>query len=69
MDFQHARWRKGTGSGDSGCVEVALETRLIGVRDTKDLGTGPVLAFRPSVWTSFLNGLRGDDFTPEWTEN
>ena len=56
-------------SGDSGCVEVALDTPLIGVRDTKNNGTGPILTFRPSAWAAFLDGLRSGEFTPDRIDN
>jgi len=36
-------------------VEVAeLRTDLIGVRDTKDAGAGPVLLFSGAAWRSFV---------------
>jgi Domain of unknown function (DUF397) len=44
-DFSKARWRKSNASGDGGCVEVAYLDGVIGVRDTKDNGAGPVLMF------------------------
>ncbi|MDH6109832.1 hypothetical protein P3T36_005367 [Kitasatospora sp. MAP12-15] len=52
-------------SGDTGCIEVALGDPLVGVRDTKDNGTGPILAFGTSAWTAFVNGVRSGDFTPD----
>lgn len=57
-----ARWRKSVNSGDTGCVEVALSSLVVGVRDSKDNGCGPVLAFTPTAWTSFLAGLRKNEF-------
>ena len=69
VNFRHARWRKSSVSGDSGCVEVAIDTSLVGVRDTKDYGTGPILAFTHAAWTSFLNGLRDRDFASERNHN
>lgn len=61
-NFATALWRKSNTSGDSDCVEVALNTKLIGVRDTKDRGTGPVLAFSRDAWASFVGGVRDGDF-------
>ncbi|MFI0223238.1 DUF397 domain-containing protein [Streptomyces lydicus] len=69
MNFHHARWRKSSVSGDSGCVEAALNTALIGVRDTKHHGAGPVLAFSPLAWTSFLQGLHSGDFASDWIDS
>lgn len=44
---KRASWRKSTFSSMNGsCVEIGwLEPGRIGVRDTKDRGTGPVLIF------------------------
>ncbi len=65
-NFLGATWFKASGSGEGGCVEVAVTTSLIGVRDTKDKGTGPILSFDPSAWTSFVEGLHHGEFAPEW---
>jgi hypothetical protein len=61
-DFATALWRKSNNSGDTDCVEVALNLRRVGVRDTKDREKGPVLMFTRDAWTSFLGGLRAGDF-------
>ncbi|WP_405583332.1 DUF397 domain-containing protein [Streptomyces sp. NBC_01190] len=65
MDFSSARWRKSNVSGETGCVEVALNLPMVGVRDTKENGSGPILAFSPVAWTSFLQGLASGDFRPD----
>ncbi len=44
-EWAGARWFKAESSGDHGCVEVAFLGSRIGIRDTKNHGTGPVLAF------------------------
>lgn len=64
-DFRAARWRKSNNSGDGGCVEVALSDGWIGVRDTKDQGSGPILAFTLHEWNSFLTGAHNGEFAPE----
>ncbi|WFE46962.1 DUF397 domain-containing protein [Verrucosispora sp. WMMD1129] len=59
MELTDARWRKSTRSGPDGgnCVEVADNLPgLVAVRDSKD-PTGPVLAFPPTAWRSFLTHL------------
>ena len=56
------RWRKSARSGDNGaCVEVRRAGVHIQVRDSKDR-SGPVLAFDPSAWTAFLDGLKANRF-------
>ncbi|MFD6755385.1 DUF397 domain-containing protein [Micromonospora gifhornensis] len=60
MDLSNARWRKATRSGTSGgdCVEVADNlVGVVAVRDSKD-PAGPVLAFEPAAWRSFLDLVR-----------
>jgi len=53
-------WSKSSYSACNGnCVEVAeLHPGLIGVRDTKDAGCGPVLAFGADAWQSFINDVK-----------
>jgi hypothetical protein len=57
-----ATWRKSSYSTYNGnCVEVAqLSTGLIGVRDTKNHGSGPVLVFASASWRRFLNAVKDD---------
>jgi len=45
------------------CFEIArlLEDR-VGVRDTKDKGSGPVLIFNQSEWNAFLLGAKAGEF-------
>jgi hypothetical protein len=48
-------WRKSSRSGSSqSCVEVSAADRVVGVRDTKLHGQGPVLEFAPAAWRAFL---------------
>ena len=53
-------WRKSSYSACNGnCVEVAeLHPDVIGVRDTKDAGRGPVLVFEATAWQSFLESVK-----------
>lgn len=62
-DFTNAKWRKSSNSGDAGCVEVAYADGWLGVRDTKQKGVGPVLAFTPVEWSAFLDGAANGEFS------
>jgi hypothetical protein len=57
-------WRKSTlSSGSDNCVEVGVaDDGTIGVRDSKQHGSGPVLAFTPSEWEAFIGGVRRGEF-------
>ncbi|SCL38943.1 protein of unknown function [Micromonospora pallida] len=60
MDLTGARWHKSTKSGGNGgtCVEVADNLAVaVYVRDTKDNGTGPVLAFSRESWRAFVTDV------------
>ena len=59
-------WRKSTFSTYNGnCIEVGfLDNGLIGVRDTKHDGRGPVISFTRDGWNSFIDRTRAGDFGP-----
>ena len=63
-DIAAASWQKSSFSGYNGsCFEIArLRGDRIGVRDTKDHGSGPVLVFNQDEWTAFLVGLKAGEF-------
>lgn len=58
-DLSHVSWRKSSRSTyTNGCVEVGpFGNGLIGVRDTKQCGEGPMLIFGEAAWGSFLADL------------
>lgn len=63
-EVSRAYWRKSHFSNMNGnCIEIGrvLPDR-IGVRDTKDNGTGPVLIFTGSEWSAFLAGAKDGQF-------
>lgn len=59
-----ALWRKSARCGaNAGCVETTrLSTEHIGVRDSKNVTTSPVLSFTPAEWTSFVQDIRQGRF-------
>lgn len=54
--FAAATFRKASGSGDAGCVEVAVTKAAIGIRDSKQ-PAGGVLGFATPEWRIFLTGV------------
>lgn len=62
-DFSQAKWRKSSVSDSGGCVEVAYVDGVIGVRDTKQAGLGPMLLFTEREWVAFLDGVALGEFT------
>jgi Domain of unknown function (DUF397) len=59
MDVTPVAWRKSSRSGDNGgaCVEVAIATPTVAVRDSRHLD-GPQLAFTPRTWQAFTEKLK-----------
>jgi len=55
-------WRKSSFSSDTAnCVEVAVITPHIAVRDSKD-PTGPELHFPAAVWADFVRSTKDGTF-------
>ena len=53
-------WRKSSRSGESGgCVEVALTSSSVLVRDSRDR-LGMKLAFSPDQWRGFVRRLKNE---------
>jgi hypothetical protein len=61
-DFAQTAWCKSSYSGTAqNCVEVAANPpAAVGVRDSKD-PHGPVLAFTPDAWRSFVAGVKNGE--------
>ncbi|HEY5833990.1 DUF397 domain-containing protein [Streptomyces sp.] len=66
MSADTREWFKSSYSGGANteCVETAIHTRGVDVRDSKD-PEGPVLAFSPAAWASFIREVRGGGIHPE----
>ena len=62
-DLSRAEWRKSSRSGGNGgaCVEVAVTSTTVGVRDTKDRAGG-TLVLSPGCWAGFVSGIRDGRF-------
>lgn len=55
MDLEFTHWRKSSFSGppDNDCVEVAFDSALVGLRDSKNPAAG-VLVFDRSAWQALV---------------
>jgi hypothetical protein len=54
-------WRTSRYSAPNGdCVQVAAAKRVVGVRDTKERGRGPVLEFPAAAWLAFIATAKAD---------
>ena len=59
VGIKAASWRKSSRSTANGaCVEVGSGPAVVGVRDAKDQGSGPVLAFSADTWAAFTARIR-----------
>lgn len=63
-DAASTTWIKSSLSTYNGtCVEIAqLRNNRVGMRDTKDHGRGPILAFSQREWSAFLAGAKAGEF-------
>jgi hypothetical protein len=60
MIRQHTGWCKSRHSDPNGtCIEVGQSKEgMIGVRDSKQQGAGPILEFTRSEWAAFLSAIQ-----------
>lgn len=60
-DFE-GRWRTSTRSASQGqCVEVAVTSTAVGVRDSKSRNDG-TLRISSARWGDFINGIKLDHY-------
>jgi hypothetical protein len=63
VEVASAAWGKSSYSNSSeGCVEVASRDRVVGIRDSKQHGRGPVLEFTATAWSAFLAAVKDGKF-------
>lgn len=55
-------WRKSSRSSLNGCVEVAVSSDAILVRDSKMNPIGPVLRYTPHEWALFIWAVKNGEF-------
>jgi hypothetical protein len=57
LDLTRCEWKKSTASGDNNaCVEVAMTSCTVGVRDTKSRADGHLEVPTPA-WSALVNAL------------
>ena len=62
FDAATAQWRKSSRSGQQGgCVEVAWQAAVVGVRDSKD-PAGPHLEVTAAQWRGFVAAVAAGRF-------
>jgi hypothetical protein len=62
-DCVQVGWRTSSHSDAHGnCVQVRAGERVIGVRDTKERGRGPLLEFPAAAWRSFIATAKSGAF-------
>jgi hypothetical protein len=58
-ESQTASWRRSSRCAHGDCVEVGSpRAATVAVRDTRQHGAGPSLAFTPVAWRSFIAGVK-----------
>ncbi|MGH3938689.1 MAG: DUF397 domain-containing protein [Pseudonocardiaceae bacterium] len=64
FSFIHAVWRKSSQSENTSsgtCVEIAVFTGVVGVRDSKTRDSG-ALIFAADEWAEFMHGVKEGKF-------
>jgi hypothetical protein len=58
VEVAAGRRRSSYNGANGGCMEAAAAEPVVGVRDTKQDGAGPILEFPSAAWRAFLGGVR-----------
>jgi len=64
VEVASTAWHKSShSSGTGNCVEVAVAIAgtVVGVRDSKQRGRGPVLEFTRAEWAAFISSAKNGD--------
>ena len=63
MNGKAGTWRRSSycSGAASTCVEVAISTQMVTVRDSK-VAASPILRFTPEEWRAFIRGVRAGEF-------
>ena len=56
------QWQKSSYCGTNACVEVAMTSGSVLVRDSKNPHAAP-LSFTADEWSAFVQGVRAGEFT------
>jgi hypothetical protein len=59
---QTPEWQKSSYCGTNACVEVAMTSNAVLVRDSKNPQSVP-LSFTTDEWSAFVQGVRAGEFT------
>jgi uncharacterized protein DUF397 len=54
-------WQKSSYCGTNACVEVAMTSNVVLVRDSKNPESAP-LSFTTDEWSAFVQGVRAGEF-------
>jgi hypothetical protein len=60
--YDMPQWQKSSYCGTSACVEVAMTSDAVLVRDSKNPQGAP-LAFTTDEWDAFVTGIKAGEFT------
>lgn len=63
VEVAFADWGKSSYSDANGdCVEVARTEAVVGIRDSKQHGHGPILEFSRTEWDAFIRAVKVGEF-------